>query len=83
MKCIEMIIIIYNQTPVTQQSSLYQANYYVVNEDLRVYICIHNGTDKENENGRPSYDQPTFIDLEQKSSRNKRRWIYLEISLYN
>ena len=59
---------IYNKTPVTQQSSLYQANYYVVNEDLRVYICIQNGTDPENPNGRPSYDEPSFIDLEQRAA---------------
>jgi len=59
---------IYNKTPVTQQSSLYQANYYVVNEDLRVYICIQNGSDPENPNGRPSYDEPSFIDLEQRAA---------------
>ena len=71
---------IYNTTPITEQSSLYQSNYYVVNEDLRVYICIHNGTDEENENGRPSYDQPTFVDLEQRpagTSGDEYIWKYL------
>lgn len=71
---------IYTTTPVTKQSSLYQANYYVVNEDLRVYICIHNGTDREKPKGRPSNDQPTFVDLEQRAagtSGDEYIWKYL------
>jgi|688.fasta_scaffold05750_1 hypothetical protein len=55
---------IYNKTPVTKQSSLYNANFYVINEDFRVYLCLQNGSDPENPNGRPSFDQPQFIDLE-------------------
>ena len=49
-------------------TSLYSANYYVVNEDYRVYICLQNGTDPENPTGRPSLDQPTFTDLEPRSA---------------
>jgi hypothetical protein len=45
-------------------TSLYSANYFVVNEDYRVYICLYNGVDPENPIGRPSLDQPTFTDLE-------------------
>jgi len=59
---------VYNPTPVTGQTSLYEANYYVINEDFRVYICLNNGTDPENPKGRPSYDQPTFIDLEPRAA---------------
>lgn len=55
---------IFKPTPVTGRSSLYESNYYVINEDLRVYICLMNGSDPENPKGRPSYDQPTFVDLE-------------------
>jgi hypothetical protein len=55
---------IFNPSPVTGRSSLYESNYYVINEDLRVYICLMNGSDPENPKGRPSYDQPTFVDLE-------------------
>lgn len=55
---------VYNTTPVSASTSLYESNYYVINEDLRVYICLQNGTDPENPKGRPSYDQPTFVDLE-------------------
>jgi hypothetical protein len=61
-------------------TSLYSANYYVINSDLRVYICLHNGTDPENPEGRPSLDEPTFIDLEPKSAGNSGDgyiWKYL------
>tara|TARA_B100001250_G_scaffold393107_1_gene395566 strand:- start:4341 stop:5936 length:1596 start_codon:yes stop_codon:yes gene_type:complete len=59
---------IYNLTPITSQGSLYEANYYVVNDDLKVYVCLQNGSDPENATGRPSYDQPTFIDLEPRAA---------------
>ena len=59
---------IYNLTPITSQGSLYEANYYIVNEDLKVYICLQNGSDPENPKGRPSYDQPTFVDLEPRAA---------------
>ena len=45
-------------------TNLYNANYYVVNEDYKVYICLNNGVDTENTTGKPSLDQPTFTDLE-------------------
>ena len=59
---------VYNTTPVSVSTSLYESNYYVINEDLRVYICLQNGTDPENPKGRPSYDQPTFVDLEPRAA---------------
>lgn len=59
---------IYNLTPTTNSSSLYESNFYVVNEDFRVYICLQNGTDPENLKGRPSIDQPTFVDLEPRAA---------------
>ena len=45
-------------------TSLYSANYYAINSDYRVYICLDNGTNPENPDGRPSLDEPTFTDLE-------------------
>ena len=59
---------------------MYEANYYIVNEDLKVYVCLQNGSDPENPSGRPSYDQPTFIDLEPRScstSGDGYVWKYL------
>ena len=49
-------------------TSLYSANYYVVNEDFKVYICLNNGTDPENTTGKASLDQPTFTDLEPRAA---------------
>ena len=33
-----------NEAPNGQTGSLYKTNYYVINSDFRVYICIHNGS---------------------------------------
>ena len=57
-----------NTSKPSGSTSLYSANYYVVNEDYRVYICLQNGTDPENPTGRPSLDQPTFTDLEPRTA---------------
>lgn len=60
-----------NRDKVSQPSlatSLYSSNFYVVNKDFKVYACLQNGTDPENPNGRPSLDEPTFIDLEPRSA---------------
>ena len=51
-----------------QGTSLYSANYFVVNSDYRVYVCLENGTTPENLEGRPSLDEPTFTDLEPKAA---------------
>ena len=51
-----------------QGTSLYSSNYYVLNSDFRVYICLKNGTSPENPDGKPSLDEPTFTDLEPKSA---------------
>ena len=51
-------------SPVTQSSRLYDANYYVLNADYRVYICIDNGSSGINTAGNASQDEPTFTDLE-------------------
>jgi hypothetical protein len=52
----------------SNKTSLYESNFYVMNNDYRVYICLHNGIDPENPNGRPSLDEPTFTDLEPKAA---------------
>ena len=60
---------------------LYSANYYVINSDYRVYICLFNGADPENNFvGSPSLDEPTFTDLEPReagSSGDGYIWKYL------
>ena len=68
--------------PATPSNSvdLYSANYYVMNSDFRVYICLSNGATPENPAGRPSLDEPTFIDLEPReagTSGDGYIWKYL------
>ena len=53
-----------NPSPITNAARLYDANYYVMNSDYRVYICIENGSSGTNVKGNVSQDQPTFTDLE-------------------
>tara|TARA_B100000927_G_scaffold283014_1_gene270291 strand:- start:2612 stop:4165 length:1554 start_codon:yes stop_codon:yes gene_type:complete len=57
-----------NTAKVSGSTSLYLANYFVMNSDFRVYICLQNGTDPDNPTGRASLDEPTFIDLEPRSA---------------
>lgn len=49
-------------------TSLYSSNYYVINRDYKVYICLYNGIDPENPIGKPSLDEPLFTDLEPRSA---------------
>ena len=63
-----------------QGTSLYSSNYFVLNSDFRVYICLKNGTSPENPDGKPSLDEPTFTDLEPKvagTSGDGYVWKYL------
>ena len=55
---------IQNPTPNSNSSRLYDSNYYVINRDFRVYICIDNGSSATTPNGTKSQDEPTFTDLE-------------------
>ena len=55
---------IQNPTPNSNSSRLYDSNYYVINRDFRVYICIDNGSSAITSNGTKSQDEPTFTDLE-------------------
>ena len=57
-----------NTASVSGAASLYSSFYYVLNSDYRVYICLHNGTNPENPNGKASLDEPTFTDLEPRSA---------------
>lgn len=48
---------------------IYESNYYVMNSDYRVYICLYNNATVENNfQGGPSLDEPTFTDLEPRSA---------------
>jgi len=63
-----------------QGTSLYSSNYFILNSDFRVYICLKNGTSPEQPDGKPSLDEPTFTDLEPKvagTSGDGYVWKYL------
>ena len=69
-----------NQTPITKQNRLYDANYYVLNSDYRVYICIDNGSFGTNPSINASLDEPKFTDVEPSvagESGDGYRWKYL------
>jgi len=53
-----------NPSPITGAMRLYDANYYVMNSEYKVYICIDNGSSGINTTGNASQDEPTFTDLE-------------------
>tara|TARA_Y100001938_G_scaffold14117_1_gene17396 strand:- start:6976 stop:8562 length:1587 start_codon:yes stop_codon:yes gene_type:complete len=53
-----------NLSPITGSSRLYDANYYVVNSDFKVYICINNGASGISTTGNASLNEPSFTDLE-------------------
>jgi hypothetical protein len=69
-----------NTAKVSGATNLYSATYYIINSDYRVYICLQNGTNPDNLNGRPSLDEPRFTDLEPRSagtSNDGYIWKYL------
>ncbi len=69
-----------NAPPNSGGTTLYTANYFVVNTDYRVYICLQNGTTPETPDGKPSLDEPTFTDLEPRiagTSGDGYIWKYL------
>jgi hypothetical protein len=66
-----------NLSPVTGSLRLYDANYYVINSDYRVYICIDNGSSGLNPTGNASQVEPTFTDLEPARSSDGYTWKYL------
>ena len=53
-----------NRSLVSNSSRLYSSNYYVMNRDYRVYICINNGAAGISTIASASLDEPSFTDLE-------------------
>ncbi len=69
-----------NQSPINKGNRLYDAKYYVMNSEFKVYICIDNGSSGTNPLGNVSQDEPTFTDLEPSKAGNSGdgyRWKYL------
>ncbi len=53
-----------NASPITDSSRLYDSNYFVINKDYNVYICIDNGSSGINTEGNRSQNEPLFTGLE-------------------
>lgn len=67
-----------NPSKPSQKLNLYQSNYYILNSDYRVYICLYNGASPENNfEGIPSITEPTFTDLDPKITEDGYIWKYL------
>ena len=69
-----------NPAPITQATRLYDANYYVMNKNYNVYVCIDNGSSGITTTGNASQDEPLFTDLEPSaagSSGDGYLWKYL------
>lgn len=69
-----------NPSPNSNSSRLYDSNYYVMNSDYRVYICLYNGSSGSERLGKTSKDEPKFTDLEPSVAGNSGDgyiWKYL------
>ena len=51
-------------SPVTNSTTLYASNYYVMNKNFDVYVCVDNGSSGISTTGNASQDEPLFTDLE-------------------
>jgi len=68
---------ILNPSPITGSLRLYDCNYYVINSDYKVYICLDNGSSGIKTTGNASQVQPTFTDLEPSKLSDGYMWKYL------
>lgn len=66
-----------NPSPTTGAMRLYDANYYVLNSEYKVYICIDNGSSGIKTTGNSSEVEPTFTDLEPTRLSDGYTWKYL------
>jgi hypothetical protein len=66
-----------NPSPISQSMRLYDANYYIMNSEYKVYICIDNGSTGINTTGNASEIEPTFTDLEPVNFNDGYTWKYL------
>ena len=69
-----------NRSPATNSTRLYDSKFYVLTSQFRVYICLQNGTDTSNPQGRPSVNEPTHTTSTPQSAgdgSDKYIWKYL------
>ena len=66
-----------NIAPVSKALKLYDANYYVITSDFKVYICIENGTSGPDPTVSRSTIEPTHTDPAPALLADGYKWKYL------
>ena len=70
-----------NLAPNSKTTNLYRSNYYVMNSDFEVYICIDNGSSgfssSSTAKGNRSLIEPNFTDVEPITLSDGYTWKYL------
>jgi len=69
---------VYNVSAVASATRLYDAQYYIINKDYRVYICLNNGSAPSNQNqGVVSTQEPIHTDISPRKESDGYVWKYL------
>ena len=50
-----------NGALVSNSKTLYNSNYYVINSEFKVYLCVNNGANESKPNGKKSLYEPNFV----------------------
>jgi hypothetical protein len=66
-----------NLPSVSQSLRLYDAKYYIITSEFKVYICIENGTSGTNPTVPQSTIEPTHTDVEPVLYSDKYKWKFL------
>jgi hypothetical protein len=66
-----------NEAPVSKTVRLYDANYYIITSEFKVYICLDNGSSGVNPTVTGSAIEPTQTDVEPVTFSDGYRWKYL------
>jgi hypothetical protein len=65
-----------NLSPISKKSRLYDSNYYIMNSEYKVYICLNNGSSGSNPTGNQSQEEPTTTGIV-KTVEDNYLWKYL------
>jgi len=69
---------VYNTSPVASATRLFDAQYYILNRDFRVYVCLNNGSAPANQNsGVISTQEPLHTDISPRKESDGYVWKYL------
>lgn len=70
-----------NLAPNSKTTNLYRSNFYIINSDFQIYICLDNGSTGDPESstakGNRSIIEPNFTDVEPVTQSDGYTWKYL------